>query len=195
MTRERARTGTGPTRRDVLVATGVAGAAALAGCLGGDDAPEPVSLDDEQVCDECGMVIEHHPGPVGQAFYDEDLPEGRDGPAWFCSGTCTYTWVFDQEDRGHEPTIIYATDYSTVDWELSGEDGVTFISAHLEAENQVDVTDLTMVVGSDVHGAMGEELIGFSDRDDAESFADEHGGELVTHDQVTRELIDSLGGM
>lgn len=192
-----------PTRRAFVVAVGTVGTVALAGCLGDDeDHPEPIALDGDKECDQCGMVIEDYPGPTGQSFYEDDVPEGRDemvdgehGPAWFCSLPCLYTYDFDQEDFGHEPIVQYATDYSSVDWEVE-EDGVgPEISAHLEAEAYADVTDLSFVVNSDIVGAMGEDLVGFSDADDADSFADEYGGEVIGHGDVSRELIDGLGAV
>lgn len=189
-----------PSRRAVLAATGAVGVASLAGCFGSDeDHPDPVSLDDGQACDVCGMIIDSHPGPVGQSFYDDEdaLPADRDDnePAYFCSSLCTYGYRFDQEDFGHEPIVTYLTDYTAVgdDWEVYDEQGMLFITAHLEADVQADVTDLTLVAGSEARGAMGESIVGFSDADDAETFADEYGGIILEHGDVNRELVDGLG--
>ncbi len=187
------------TRRTILLTAAAAGAGAVAGCLGGDpETPDPVSLDEGQECDNCNMRIEMHPGPVGQSFYGDDAPatlsEDRpNGAAWFCSSTCTYNYLLENEQRGHEPMGSYATDYSSVDYELGEEGGVTVISAHLEASAFADLRELTFVAGSDVEGAMGGSLIGFSDADDAAAFADDHGGELLTHGDVTREVLSGLG--
>ncbi|MFC7114787.1 nitrous oxide reductase accessory protein NosL [Natronoarchaeum sp. GCM10025703] len=182
-----------PTRRRMLALAGAGTVAVLAGCLGDDEAaPEPIALDAGQSCDQCGMVIEEHPGPTGQVFF-EDHPEDRDGPAHFCSGVCTYRYRFDAEDRGETPIVTYLTDYSTVEYTVSGEGESQFISAHLQADEYADETDLNFVAGSDVRGAMGEDLIPFGEATDADSFADEYGGQVITHDEITRELIDSLG--
>lgn len=186
------------TRRTVLAAVVAGGVGTLAGCLGDDrDGPDPVDLDDEQACDNCDMRIEMHPGPVGQAFYGEeppaDLPDDREnGVAWFCSTTCTYTFLFEQSDRGHDPVVSYGTDYSTVEYGLEKDDGATVISAHLSSDAFADLHDLTFVANSDVEGAMGASMIGFSDAGDAEAFADEHGGERLGHDDVTREVLAGL---
>ena len=188
------------TRRVFLAGTGAVGLAALAGCLGEEEAPDPITLSD-QSCDQCGMVIDQYNGPVGQAFYEEDVPEGRgDDPAWFCSSTCTYQFVFDEEDLGHDPLGIYLTDYSNVDWDVveeerqAGDETVvdTYISAHLEAEDFADATDLTMVADSDLEGAMGTSIIGFSDSEDAQTFLEEHGGIELEHDQIDREVLSGL---
>lgn len=183
------------TRRTFLLGAAAAGSALLAGCVGDEDVPEPVTLGDpsDQTCDWCDMVIAQHPGPKGQAFFDEDVPADRDGPAAFCSTPCTYNFVLDEEDRGNDPTVIYGTDYSAVDWDLTEDDGAAVITAHLEADDFADVEDLAMVAGSDVEGSMGGSIVGFSSDGDAEAFADEHGGALVTHEQIDRNLLAGLG--
>lgn len=188
-----------PTRRAVLATVAVGGVGSVAGCLGGGgERPDPIALEDGQECDNCGMRIEMHPGPVGETFYGDDapptLPEDReDGIAWFCSSTCMYNYGLENEERGHEPIVSYGTDYSGVEYQLTEEGGATVISAHLEAEAFADVTELVFVVNSDVEGAMGASMIGFTDEGDAESFADEHGGELLGDDDITREVLSGLG--
>lgn len=42
---------------------------------------------------------------------------------------------------------------------------------------------------------MGQDIIGFSEGVDAQTFQDTYGGERLEHADVTRELVDSLGGM
>ena len=179
------------SRRTVLTALGSGLAVGVAGCLGGEDLPEPVSLDDGQACDECGMEIEQHPGPTGQVFFD-DHPADEDRPAWFCSGTCTFSYRFDREDEGLDPIVTYLTDYSAVDYSVEGDGEDPAITAHLSAGDHRDAAGLSVVVGSDVEGAMGPELIPFSDSEEAEAFADEYGGDVRTTGDVDRELVDSI---
>jgi copper chaperone NosL len=51
------------------------------------------------------------------------------------------------------------------------------------------------VVGSDVHGPMGHELIPFSTRAGAESFlADHHGKQILSFAEITPELVEELRG-
>lgn len=182
------------TRRGVLsgaAAASVVPLAGLAGCLGGD-VPEPVSLDGDQTCDHCGMVISEHPGPAGQTFFEGNVPEGRDGPAWFCSSKCTYNYGFQREEEGRSVEVSYLTDYSGVDYSVEGEGGSLVITAHLEADAFADASELVLVAGSDVQGAMGSSLIPFSDTADAEAFAEEYGGEVVPHAEVTPDLLAGL---
>ena len=166
----------------------------LAGCLARDELPEPLDLSGDKFCDQCGMLLEAQPGPVGQTFFDDHQPNGRDGPAWFCSGSCTYLYTFDREAEGHEVVVIYMTDYSVVDWQLSDEDDTLFISSHLGADAFARADDLTLLVGSELIGAMGPDLIGFTDPEGAEAVRADHGGSIYTHDEVTPELVASLTG-
>ncbi len=180
------------SRRRIMTVAGVGSVVALAGCLGEDeDAPDPVSLDEEQTCDQCGMVIDDHPGPAGQIYFDDGRPEDRDGPAWFCSGVCTFEYRFDAEDDGSMPTETYLTDYSDADYSVSDEEE-PFISAHLASEYFTPASTLQFVVETDVRGAMGPDLIPFGDADDAHGFATEYDGTVISEDDISRELIDSL---
>ena len=185
----------GPTRRTVLAGTALVAVGTLAGCLGDEDeAPDPITIQTGQICDNCTMDIIEYPGPVGQSFYEnpEDvLPDEGDRPAQFCSSLCTYTFTFEHEDEA-EPEVSYLTDYSTVDYEIdeTGEDPE--ISSHVETDAFGRADELTLVADSEVQGAMGTSMIGFSDADEAADFQDEYGGDLYEHDEVDQQLIMSL---
>lgn len=182
-------TETGIDRRTVLTAVGSGLAVGLAGCTGGDaELPAAVALDEGRSCDQCGMVIQEHPGPTGQVFFEDHLSE-RDGPAWFCSGTCSYTYRSDRVAEDATPIVTYLTDYSEVDYTVDDQPA---ISAHLAAEDYEVESELSVVAGSEVIGAMGPDLIGFSDDGEAESFAEEYGGEVLAATDVDRELVDSI---
>lgn len=137
------------------------------------------------------MSVVDYPGPVGESFY-EDAEEllGEDRPAQFCSTRCTYAFRFDHDDR--DPTATYATDYSSVDYTIDTDGDNPEISSHVEAEYFAPVSELTFVVDSEVEGAMGASMIGFSDPDDASAFEAEYGGDRYEHGDVTRELLMSL---
>lgn len=174
-----------PVRRRTLLATT---ALALAGCLGEDDepveAPDPVSLDEGQTCDSCGMVIEEHPGPNGEIFYEGDRPEGRDGPAWFCAIQCLNTYHAEKTRLGWEPIVTYVTDYSSVDYEITDREEGQYISSHPEADAFADADGVQVVTDTSVEGAMGFTPVPFSVSEDAEAFADEFDGTVVEWDAV-----------
>ncbi|THE64710.1 nitrous oxide reductase accessory protein NosL [Salinadaptatus halalkaliphilus] len=179
------------TRRTVLGGTAMAGLATIAGCLGDDgDVPEPIAIADDQACDNCTMAIGQHPGPVGQTHYEQAADVvGEDRPAQFCSSLCTYTHTFEQDA---EPQGIYLTDYSSVDWSVSTDDGELEISNHLERDAFAQAGELALVVDSEVLGSMGGSMIGFRDADDADDFQAEYGGDRYDHEDVTPELVMSL---
>jgi len=57
----------------------------------------------------------------------------------------------------------------------------------------VDARSAFFVVGSDVYGPMGKELIPFASRTDAESFmADHKGKKVLRFNEITKELVKSL---
>jgi len=183
----------GSPRRSVLAAFGT-GIAALAGCSGGGtdaDPPDPITLTTDHACDVCGMIIPTHPGPSAELYYADADPAGHENPARFDS-----TWEafqFDFERSDWERTAFYVTDYAAVDYEVRTDDGQRLISTHPAAEAFVAADSVTFVAGSEVVGAMGRDLIGFSDADAAAAFRDQYGGSLVELDEVSRELVASLG--
>ncbi|MDZ7687464.1 MAG: nitrous oxide reductase accessory protein NosL [Halobacteriales archaeon] len=182
-------------RRFVSLVVGVGVSASMAGCVGGDEElPEPVALSAGQACDVCGMIIQDHPGPVAQTFYRDNRPEGRgeDEPAWFCSLVCMFDFYYERGEQGWEPVVGYVTDYSAVDYEVTQEGATLFVTSHLEAEYFVDSETTTLVVDSDVRGAMGPSLIPFTDSSEATAFQEEYGGDMMEFGDVSRQLVDSL---
>jgi nitrous oxide reductase accessory protein NosL len=177
----------GTTRRRFLL--GTAAAVALAGCSGTDDRPEPISLTGAGSCDQCGMVIDQHPGPSGQTYYREHSPEGHDPPARFCSTICAFRHRFATQNRGWRPRVTYLTDYAAVDYTVRQEGGASVISAHLAAADFAPTEDLVVVAGTDVEGAMGPALVPFSDRDRADEFATTYGGDVVAAEDISQELV------
>ncbi|KKF39527.1 NosL [Halorubrum saccharovorum] len=180
------------SRRHLLAGVGAGLSLAAAGCLGDESASiTPVSLDGERACDQCGMIVEDHPGPVGQLHFEDDEPEGG-RPGQFCSSVCTYTYRFDAEDEGRTPLATFLTDYSLVDQEVFEEGSDTMFSSHVESEAFSRTTDLTVVARSEVIGSMGPDLIPFGDDGDVESFVEEYGGEPMSAEDVDRGTLEAL---
>jgi len=177
----------GPTRRALLA--GTATLFALAGCQGTSNAAAAVTIEEGANCDQCGMVISEHPGPAGQTYYQDNTPTGHAEPARFCSTTCTYRHRFAKDQSGWTPATTFLTDYSAVDYEVRTDGGATVLSRHLEAEAFAETTELTVVANADVEGAMGPAIVPFSDTADAESFAQEYGGQTLPAEEITRELV------
>ncbi|WP_435093190.1 nitrous oxide reductase accessory protein NosL [Halorubrum sp. N11] len=180
------------SRRRLLGGVAAGLSLAAAGCTDDESASiTPVSIDGERACDQCGMIVGDHPGPVGQIHFEDDEPEGG-RPGQFCSSTCTYTYRFDAEDEGRTPLATFLTDYSAVDYEVFTEGGDTQFSSHVESDAFARTTDLTVVARSEVVGAMGPELIPFSEDDDVASFVEEYGGESMPAEDVERSTLEAL---
>jgi nitrous oxide reductase accessory protein NosL len=184
------------SRRQVL-AGGVALAAGLAGCQGSNgtdgETPEPISLTQSDQCEVCGMVIPNHPGPTTEIFYRDQQPSGHENPARFDSTWEAFQYDFERQNQGWEWSAFYVTDYSAVDYELFTDAGDTLISTHVAAADFVDATTVTFVVGSEVKGAMGRDLIAFSEEADAEQFQSDYGGDRRGFDEITKQTIAGLG--
>lgn len=180
-------------RRAVLGAGGAFVATALAGCLGGDgDAATPaaVAIGPDDVCDVCGMVVANHPGPNGQSYWRGHEPADHPAPFRFDSlKQCFFPHYFERRDRGWTAAALYVTDYSAVDYSVTEGAGSRHVSSHTEASSFAPARDLSYVVESGVGGAMGPDLVPFSDAGDADSFASEYGGEVVSFDDVTPALV------
>ncbi|WP_136715758.1 nitrous oxide reductase accessory protein NosL [Halorientalis salina] len=186
------------TRRR-LVAGAAAGVGAVAGCTElssestpSEPLPDPVTMTTDDACEACGMIIPNHPGPTTEVFYPEHTPSGHANPARFCSTWEAFHYDFQRQDRGWDRSVMYVTDYSAVDYRLMSERGETLISTHVDAEAFVDAREVVFLAGSAIKGAMGRDLLAFSDRADADDLESEYGGELVELDEVTPQLISQL---
>jgi nitrous oxide reductase accessory protein NosL len=135
-----------------------------------DDATEAVSA--ETRCSVCGMFVAKYPNWLATIHYD-DPSQTRffDGPKDMM------VFYFNPEQYGgpSRETIkdIFVKDYYSL--------------------NQLPAKDAFYVIGSDIYGPMGHELIPFASRDAADSFLkDHHGKEVLPFDKITPELIESL---
>ncbi|WP_276299774.1 nitrous oxide reductase accessory protein NosL [Halorussus lipolyticus] len=187
--------GTDQRRRSVLRASALGVTASLAGCLGGltgdgGQAPAAVPLAGDLACDVCGMVIGKHPGPNGQIFYGDNSPEGHDNPARFDSlKRCFFPYKLEHEQMGWNIDAAYVTDYSSVEYDVSTQGSATTISSFTDPESFARAEDLNYVVDSEVEGAMGPDFVPFSNDEDAASFADEYGGEVVEYGDIGEALV------
>lgn len=194
-------------RRRFLYSSGaVAGGGVLAGCLdgltgGSGNTPEPIDLSGGKLDYQGGMEIGRHGGPNGQIFYDgreadtvhrtEEGADGQDGLAWFHTlAQGLFPYHFERLDRDWESTVVYATDYSTVEYS-AGEEPPRMPSP-TGAETFAAVGDLQFVAGSAATGGMGPDLFPFSGSGEANDFAAEYGGEVLAFEEIDSSLIASV---
>ncbi|KAA0010285.1 nitrous oxide reductase accessory protein NosL [Billgrantia pellis] len=148
----------------------------IAGC----NEPEPVALaaaepiESGDSCHVCGMLIDEHPGPKGQAFMD------KQGSALkFCSTAELFAFLRQPENETRL-SHAYVHDVAAAPWPTPDDDA--FILA----------SEAWYVAGHDQRGSMGHTLASFKERRHAEAFAETHGGELYTFDDIDLELLARL---
>lgn len=131
---------------------------------------EPVAP--QSRCAVCGMFVAKYPNWLAQIQY---LDGGR--TQFFDGVKDLMVFYFNPERYGGLDNArikeIFVKDYYSLNW-LSAKDAF-------------------YVVGSDIYGPMGHELIPFEIKEAAEAFLkDHHGKEVFTFDSITPELIESM---
>ncbi len=135
-------------------------------------AGEPVKPPKEVKCPVCGMFVAKYPDWVGQIHF-------RDGGVEFFDGAKDlFKYYFDMKKYHSAKTqkdvvAIYVTEYYDL--------------------RSIDARKAFFVVGSDVYGPMGRELIPFTTKSDAEGFLKDHKGRLILKfEDITPKLISTL---
>jgi len=123
-------------------------------------------------CSVCGMFVAKYPNWLAQIHYD--TPEQI---KFFDGVKDMMVFYFNPEQYEGQAReaikYIYVKDYYSL--------------------KRLPAKDAYYVVGSDVYGPMGHELIPFELKNAAESFLkDHHGKEILTFDKITPEIINSL---
>ncbi len=132
----------------------------------------PVKPSPKDKCPVCGMFVAKYPDWIGEIIFD-------DASVFFFDGAKDlFKYYFNLSKYSHKKdksqiAAIYVTEYYDVDF--------------------IDARDAYYVLGGDVHGPMGRELIPFRTQPDAEEFVKDHKGkEIVRFQDVTPALIQSL---
>ncbi len=152
---------------------------AVAGCQReATKIPPPQKMTADAIGHYCGMNLIEHPGPKGQIFAASLIE-----PVWFSSvrDTIAFTML---PDEPKDIQAIYVSDMGKAkSWNDPG------------ADNWVEARKALFVIGSRAKGGMGgDEAVPFSDRNDAQKFVAENGGEIVTFAQVPRDYVLASGG-
>jgi len=144
--------------------------AAVSLCLAGP--PESTKPGPRDKCPVCGMFVAKYPDFVTQVIF-------RDGAVFYFDGVkdlMKFYFHLDRYSPGRKQAdvaAVWVTDY----YRMSLIDGR---KAHY-------------VIGSDVYGPMGKELIPFEKKDEADEFLKDHRGERVlAFGEITPDLIKGL---
>jgi nitrous oxide reductase accessory protein NosL len=123
-------------------------------------------------CPVCGMFVAHFPEWTAQLVLEDDTARFFDG----AKDLFKFLLSSDRAERGDDSAPIAAI----------------FVTTYDERE-VIDARSAFFVVGSDVLGPMGAELVAHTSSDEAEEFARDHGGiAVVVFDLVDLDLIARL---
>lgn len=126
-------------------------------------------------CTLDGMTLADFPGPKGQIHY------ARGNPDYFCD-TMEMFSIYLQPEQKKRITGIFTQDMAKTDWEKP-------------QGNWIDAKQAFYIFGSKKTGSMGPTLAAFARQQDAEKFAQEFGGQVLSFDQVTSDMVDLTGGV
>jgi copper chaperone NosL len=144
--------------------------AASAGATG--EPAHRIEAGKRDVCAVCGMLVARHPEWLAQVVYEDGSQAFFDGPKDLFKYLLRPE-RYAADKRGVETTAVLVTSY--------------YVGAATDARQAF------YVVGSDVTGPMGAELVPHPTLEAAEEFArDHHGERIVRFDDVTPELLNEL---
>jgi len=142
----------------------------IAGPLTAQTAPVTVAKSDK--CPVCGMFVAKYPDFVAQVIFTDGTYAVFDGAKdmfkyYFNLGK------YNPAKRPADIAFVYVTDYYSM--------------------QLVDGRTASYVVGSDVFGPMGRELIPFGQEKEAQLFMKDHAGKkMIRFEAVTPELLKEL---
>jgi copper chaperone NosL len=133
---------------------------------------KPIKVSSEDKCPVCGMFVAKYPDWVAQIIFNDGSYAVFDG----AKDMFKYYFNLKKYNPSRKVTdidSIYVTDY----YNLSLIDGF----------------EALYVIGSDVYGPMGRELIPNINEEEAEEFMSDHSGtRILRFKEVTPELVKSL---
>ncbi len=132
----------------------------------------PVTATKTEKCPVCGMFVARYPDFLAQIIFTDDshaLFDGAKDLFKYFFAVKKYNATKDQSDIAS----IYVTDYYSME--------------------PIDGRTAWYVIGSDVFGPMGRELMPFQHEADAKAFMKDHSGKkLLRFDEVTPDIIKGL---
>jgi nitrous oxide reductase accessory protein NosL len=138
----------------------------------GAERKKPVRPLQKDKCPVCGMFVAKYPYFVAEIIFKDGSYAVFDG----VKDMLKYYFAIEKynpKKKRSEIDVIYVTDY----YDLKLIDGLKAF----------------YVIGSDVYGPMGRELVPFSNRSDAEEFRKDHQGKaLLEFNDITHDAVKGL---
>ena len=135
---------------------------------------QAVAIESADECHLCGMLITRFDGPKGEVFRKET----GDQVFKFCSTLDLFSYYLDPENKRNVAHIL-VLDMSKMPWGSESIDDKYFI----------DAKTAWYVTGSEKTGAMGKTLASFSQQSDAQAFAKEFGGKVLSFADINYDVL------
>ncbi|WKJ92150.1 nitrous oxide reductase accessory protein NosL [Methylomonas montana] len=135
-------------------------------------ADQQIEITKQDRCPVCGMFVYKYPKWVAQIYF-------KGGSAYFYDGAKDmFKHIFNTEKYTPGKTVEKMTEILVTDY--------------YEVE-LIDAKSAFYVIGSDVLGPMGHELLPFKDQEAAKEFLEDHKGKsIMRYQEVTPAIIESL---
>ena len=132
-------------------------------------ASAPVELTRDDSCSLCGMIPVDFPGAKVQIHYENGRMEQ------FC-GTLDFLTYYLSPGGPTRTAVIYVNNMGKADHERP-------------VGHWIDARKAFFVFGGGVMGIMGDALVPFALKEDADAYVLKHGGSVVKFDEVTLEML------
>lgn len=123
----------------------------------------------EERCPVCGMPTDVYDGPRGKVLF-------QDGDFVFCSTADMFQVLVQPGFNYDEVEAVKVQDTAASGWETP-------------EGHWIDAEEAYYVAGSDREAAMGGTFVSFASREDAEAFAERHGGTVLEFGEIDREAL------
>jgi len=130
------------------------------------------AIESSDECHLCGMIISNFSGPKGQSVRKEQGSKVNK----FCSTRDMFSYYLEPENK-RNVAALYVHDMSKMPWE------------ELNDGHFIDAKKAWYVAGSSKRGAMGETLASFGKKADAQAFATEFGGKVISFAEVDHSVL------
>jgi len=134
-------------------------------------AQQAMTIERSDECHLCGMIITGFSGPKGQLY-----KRGSEQTLKFCSTRDMFAYLLDPEHK-HAIQTIYVHDMAITPWDSPDD------------EFYIDARTAFYVVGHSKKGAMGPTLASFSDKNIANTFVQEFGGQVYPFEDINQKLL------
>ncbi|NRA84858.1 MAG: nitrous oxide reductase accessory protein NosL [Gammaproteobacteria bacterium] len=133
-----------------------------------------VKIESGDECHLCGMLIIQFGGPKGEIFNKRTTKAKK-----FCSTRDLFSYYLQPENT-RQIQQIFVHDMAQTPWDKPND------------EHFIDAKTAWYVKDHNQRGSMGATLASFSNKQDAQTFAHEFGGSLITFAQIDFDLLANL---